>query len=70
MRPFPLVEKITIADALNITGMKEFAKLNKIELRRGKTKLIFNYKDFLKGKNMDKNVNYELQDGDTIVVPE
>jgi polysaccharide export outer membrane protein len=68
---FVLAERITIMDALSLAVLKDgFAKLNKIELRRGKEKFLFNYKDFIKGKNMDKNINYELQDGDVIIVPE
>ena len=53
-------------------GFKDFAKQKKIELRRdnGKEKFLFNYPDFIKGKNMDKNINRELQDGDEIIVPE
>ena len=67
---FVLAERITIMDALSLTGFKDFAKQNKIELRRGKDKFMFNYKDYIKGRNMDKNVNLELQDGDQIIVPE
>jgi polysaccharide export outer membrane protein len=68
---FILAERTTIMDALSLTQFKDtFAKLNKIELRRGKEKFLFNYKDYIKGKNMDKNIDYELQDGDVIIVPE
>jgi polysaccharide export outer membrane protein len=67
---FTLAERITIMDALSLTGFKDFAKMNKIEIRRGKQKFLFNYKDYIKGRNMDKNVNLELQDEDVIVVPE
>lgn len=69
---FVLAEKVTIMDALALAVIKDgFAKTNKIELRRGKGKpLLFNQKDYLKGKNMDKNIDYELQDGDQIIVPE
>ena len=68
---FVLAERTTIMDALALTNFKDgFAKTNKIELRRGKEKFLFNYKDFIKGRNMDKNINRELQDGDEIIVPE
>jgi polysaccharide export outer membrane protein len=68
---FVLAERTTIMDALALTGFKDsFARTDKIELRRGKEKFPFNYKDFIKGKNMDKNINRELQDGDQIIVPE
>lgn len=66
--PYPLVERTTIMDALSGAGnLKEFAK-PKIEIRRGNMTFYFNYKDFMKGKNKDKNVNLELQDGDEIIV--
>jgi polysaccharide export outer membrane protein len=69
---FVLAERTTIMDALSLTGFKDFAKQKKIELRRdnGKEKFLFNYPDFIKGKNTDKNINRELQDGDEIIVPE
>jgi polysaccharide biosynthesis/export protein len=67
---FSLAERVTIMDALSLSGFKDFAKQTKIEMRRGKEKFLFNYKDYVKGKNMDKNINIELQDGDIIVVPE
>jgi polysaccharide export outer membrane protein len=67
---FPLAERITIMDALSLTGFKDFAKQDKIEIRRGKETFHFNYKDYIKGKNMDKNVNLVLQDGDEIIVHE
>ena len=67
---FGLAERLTVMDALSLSAFKDFAKQNKIEIRRGNEKFFFNYKDFIKGKNMDKNINLELQDGDTIIVPE
>jgi len=67
---FILAERTTIMDALSQAGFKDFAKQNKIELRRNGKTLLFNYRDYIKGRNMDKNTNYELQDGDEIVVPE
>lgn len=68
---FPLVETTTIMDALSeVGGFKDFAKPNKITIQRGTQTFHFNYKDFIKGKNMDKNANIELQNGDRIFVPE
>lgn len=68
---FPLDEKITIMDALSLVGgFKDFAKPNKITITRGNQTFHFNYKDFIKGKNLDKNANIELQNGDRINVPE
>jgi polysaccharide biosynthesis/export protein len=69
--PFPLIEKKTVMDAISeMGGFKDFAKPNKIEIHRGTQVFHFNYKDFIKGKNLDKNVNIELQNGDRIIVPE
>jgi polysaccharide export outer membrane protein len=68
---FPLVEATTIMDALSqVGGFKDFAKPNKITVQRGNQTFHFNYKDFSKGKNMDKNVNIEIENGDRIYVPE
>lgn len=68
---FPLIETTTIMDALSqVGGFKDFAKQNKITIQRGAQTFHFNYKDFSKGKNMDKNANIELQNGDRIYVPE
>jgi polysaccharide export outer membrane protein len=68
---FPLIEATTIMDALSIVGgFKDFANPTKITIQRGSATFHFNYKDFSKGKNMDKNANIELQNGDRIYVPE
>lgn len=68
---FQLDQKTTIMDALSLVGgFKDFAKPDKITIHRGTETFKFNYKDFIKGKNMDKNANIELQNGDRIVVPE
>jgi polysaccharide export outer membrane protein len=68
---FPLIERTTIMDALSLVGgFKDFAKPTKIQIKRGDQTFNFNYKDFIKGKNSDKNVNIELQNGDRIIVPE
>jgi polysaccharide biosynthesis/export protein len=52
-------------------GFRDFANTTKISIVRqenGKTtKLKFNYRDFLKGKNLDQNV--QIRPGDIIVVP-
>ncbi len=69
---FTLAEKTTIMGALSLAVVKDgFAKTNKIELRHpGKPTRFFNMKDYIKGKNRDKNISLELQDGDEIIVPE
>jgi len=52
-------------------GFRDFAATDKVSIVRqenGKTvKLKFNYRDFLKGKKLDQNI--QIQPGDIIVVP-
>ena len=67
--PYPLIEKTTIMDVLSEVGFKDFANPKKITIQRGDQTFHFNYEDFRKGKNRDKNVNMELQTGDRIYVP-
>jgi polysaccharide biosynthesis/export protein len=61
----------TIVDAIAIAGgPKEFAKQKSIYIlrqnpRSGQTRVVFNYKDFLKGKIQ----NVKLEPHDTVVVP-
>jgi polysaccharide biosynthesis/export protein len=61
----------TVVDAIAIAGgPRDFAKQKAIYILRqnpngGQTRIVFNYKDFLKGKN--QNVKLELHD--TVVVP-
>lgn len=65
--PQPLITPTTILQALSAAGFREWAKTNKIMIMRGTQRLKFNYKDILKGKNLDQNVY--LQDGDHIYIP-
>ncbi len=61
----------TIVDAIALAGgPKDFAKQKSIYILRqnpsgGQTRIVFNYKDFLKGKIQ----NVELEPHDTVVVP-
>jgi polysaccharide export outer membrane protein len=61
----------TIVDAIAIAGgPRDFAKQKSIYILRqnpggGQTRVVFNYKDFLKGKNQ----NVKLEPHDTVVVP-
>jgi polysaccharide export outer membrane protein len=61
----------TIVDAIAASGgPRDFAKEKSIYILRektggGQTRIVFNYKDFLKGKNQ----NIKLEPGDTVVVP-
>lgn len=66
--PVPLIQDTTLLDALSVAGFQEFAKKTKITVRRG-TKVIvtFNYKDAVKGKDLNKNIM--LEDGDVVYVP-
>lgn len=70
---FPLTRRVTISEALTSAGgMTTFANQKKIYLLRKSenysVKHMFNYKDVLAGKNMDKDI--EVQNGDRIVIPE
>ena len=69
--PYPLIEKTTIMDVLSEVGFKDFANPKKIIIQRDATNetFHFNYEDFRKGKNKEKNVNIELQNGDRVYVP-
>lgn len=65
--PHPLITPTTVLQALSAAGFREWAKTNKIVIMRGAERMKFNYKDILKGKNLQQNVY--LQDGDHIYVP-
>ena len=70
---YPLTRRMTILDAIAISGgFRDFAKSKKIYVLRtqadGKqVKLPFNYKNVIKGKTPQQNI--ELQPHDTVVVP-
>ena len=69
---YPLTGKLTVVQAIAMAGgLSEFAKANEIAVIRtenGKsTRVRVNYKDIMKGKNMQQNI--ELHAGDTIAVP-
>jgi len=70
---YPLTRRMTVLDAIALSGgFKDFAKTKKIYILRtaadGKqVRLPFNYKDVIKGKNAQQNI--ELQPRDTVVVP-
>ena len=64
---FPLVVPTTIVEALTQAGgFREFANQKKIVIMRGPKRFNFNYKDYIKGKGLDQNV--QLENGDHIVV--
>jgi len=68
-----LTSSTTVLDAIAMAGgFKDFAKQKSIYVLRrspdGKeTRMPFNYKDVIKGKNSEQNIR--LQAGDTVVVP-
>lgn len=70
---YPLTAATTIVDALATAGgLRDFAKKTGIYvLRKGPSgqqeRLKFNYKDFLKGKNVSQNI--KVEPNDTIIVP-
>ena len=69
---YPLTRRMTVLDAIALSGgFQPFAKQKKIYVLRtanGKqVRLPFNYKDVIKGKRPEENI--ELQPRDTVVVP-
>lgn len=65
---FPLVQPMTVLDAIAVGGgLRDFAKGTHIYVLRGNSRLPFNYKAVIKGKNVVQNVR--LQSGDTVVIP-
>lgn len=70
---YVLTLSTTIMDAIAAAGgFKDFAKTKGVYILRQQpdgtqTRLNFNYKDFIKGKNLDQNV--KIEPGDTIIVP-
>jgi polysaccharide export outer membrane protein len=70
---YPLTNASTVLDAIAIAGgFRDFAKQKSIYVLRqnpdgGQSRLPFNYKDVIKGKNSAQNI--KLQPRDTIVIP-
>lgn len=70
---YVIANSLTVLDAIALAGgFRDFAKQKAIYILRqnadgGQTKLPFNYKDVVNGKNLAQNV--KLQARDTIVVP-
>ncbi|MGA8736005.1 MAG: polysaccharide biosynthesis/export family protein [Terriglobales bacterium] len=70
---FPLTSSLTVLDAIALSGgFRDFAKQKSIYILRKnpngeESRLPFNYKEVIKGKNMQQNI--KVQPGDTIVVP-
>lgn len=70
---YSLAAATTVLDAIAAAGgFRDFAKQKSIYILRqsangGETRIDFNYKDFIKGKNPGQNI--KLEPRDTIVVP-
>jgi len=70
---YPLTASTTVMDAIAIAGgFKDFAKQKGIYILRqnpggGQSRIAFNYKDFIKGKNSGQNI--KLEPRDSVVVP-
>ncbi len=70
---YPLTLSTTIMDAIAAAGgFKDFAKSKGVYILRQKpdgsqVRLNFNYKEFIKGKNLSQNIKIEPKD--TIIVP-
>lgn len=65
---FTVIGPITVLEAIsNAGGLRDFANAKKIVIMRGNERLKFNYKEVIKGKNMEQNIL--LQPGDHIIVP-
>jgi len=64
---YPLAVPTTILDAISKSGgLQEFANQKKIYVLRDGKQIPFNYKEVIRGKNMDQNVL--LEPGDHVVV--
>jgi polysaccharide biosynthesis/export protein len=70
---YPLAAGTTVVDAIATAGgFRDFAKKKSIYVLRenpggGQSRIIFNYHEFLKGKNITQNI--KLKPHDTVVVP-
>ncbi|MCU1385651.1 MAG: kpsD 1 [Acidobacteria bacterium] len=70
--PYPLMAPTTVMQLIVVAGgLRDYAHSEKISIMRtenGKpTSYRFNYKDFVKNKNLKQNI--DLKPGDTIIVP-
>jgi polysaccharide biosynthesis/export protein len=66
---YPLIKNpTTVFEAINEAGgfMDNFSDRKHITIIRGAKRIPFNYNDYVKGKNLDKNI--PLQNGDTVIV--
>ena len=60
---YPLSSPTTVFDAVTIAGgFREFANKKHITIIRGDKRLIFNWNDVVRGRNLSQNVNLENDD--------
>jgi polysaccharide export outer membrane protein len=65
---YPLIGPMTVVQLIATAGgTTEYADEKNIKITRGQQQFSFNFKDFKKGKGLDKNI--ELKPGDTVTVP-
>ena len=65
---YPYVIPVTVVEALvRAGGLREWANKKKVTVVRGNERIYFNYSDWIKGKNVDKNI--AIENGDHIIVP-
>ncbi|MGD0800077.1 MAG: polysaccharide biosynthesis/export family protein [Terracidiphilus sp.] len=70
---YPLMQATTVMDAIATAGgFRDFAKQKNVYVLRQapsakETRIAFNYKEYIKGKNVQQNI--KLEPHDTIVVP-
>jgi polysaccharide export outer membrane protein len=65
---FSLVTPVSVLEAIsNAGGLREFANGKKILVMRGEERLKFNYREVIKGKKMEQNI--QLKPGDHVVIP-
>ncbi len=65
---YTIISPITVLEALsNAGGLRDFANAKKIVIMRGDERLKFNYKEVIKGKKMEQNI--QLLPGDHIIIP-
>jgi polysaccharide export outer membrane protein len=65
---YPLVVPTTVLEAISKAGgIMEFGNQKKVYILRGDKRIPFNYKDVVRGKHMEQNI--ELKPGDHVVVP-
>ena len=72
--PYPLLSRTTVVELIAMAGgTAEYAKTKEVRVFRTKNgkseSFLFNFKDFVKGKQKAIEQNIELLPGDTVTVP-